>query len=307
MTCVHYVAGHALPCLARPGLRPLSGTPIMGSGLRSWGSTGNTGFHSMRRKVALCRATGGAILDAMSTHVLPFRLMKIHAVAPWLALCCLLGVPAAHAQKMHRCGNVYQDRPCDGGQAGTVVGNVSSAIPAAPRPAVDGACSRLGADAQKIMWARESGRTVDMQLGEATNDRDRRLIEDVYAKRGSAREVREAIETGCMAQQDNTRQAVALRAAADKIQYGSAAAPAARPGAALPIPPDAVADTVPASARKDGDKQQKCRQLSARIESLRRQLDALRGQQRVVRQTPAMDQLDRDLTAAERARHEERC
>lgn len=259
--------------------------------------------------MALCQATGGAILGAMSTHALFSRLMKIHAVVPWLALCCLLGVPAAHAQKMHRCGNVYQDRPCDGGQAGTVVGNVSSATPAAPRPAVDGACSRLGADAQKIMWARESGRTVDMQLGEATNDRDRRLIEDVYAKRGSAREVREAIETGCMAQQDNTRQAVALRAAADKIQYGSAtaAAPVARPDAAMSTPPDATADTAPASARTDGGKQQKCRQLSARIESLRRQLDAQRGQQRVVRQTPAMDQLDRDLTAAERARHEERC
>ena len=45
----------------------------------------------------------------------------------------LAGSPA-QAQKMYRCGKVYQDRPCPAGQAGKVVGRTGAGA-AAPQAA----------------------------------------------------------------------------------------------------------------------------------------------------------------------------
>jgi hypothetical protein len=145
-----------------------------------------------------------------------------------LALC-----GAAHAQKnLFRCGNSYQDRPC-ATEPGKVIGK--SGAPAATPPAtgatpatVDLACTRRGAQAQKIMWAREAGATAETQLATAATPADRKLVADVYDRRGSSVEVRAAIEADCSAEKARNAQAAALMEAAAKLQgQDTAASPSA--------------------------------------------------------------------------------
>lgn len=49
-----------------------------------------------------------------------------------------------HAQKMYRCGNVYQDQPCAGEQQGKVIGSTGGApASAAPAAALIEAAAKL--------------------------------------------------------------------------------------------------------------------------------------------------------------------
>lgn len=117
---------------------------------------------------------------------------------------------------MFRCGSSYQDRPCDAGQPAKVIHSsgvardqappVSPSAPAAmtvtPTTAavkVDAECAALGNRAKQVVWAKESGRTAEVQLAAATSDDDRRLIADVFNRRGSSLEVRQGVESDCMA------------------------------------------------------------------------------------------------------------
>lgn len=74
----------------------------------------------------------------------------------------------------------------------------------------------------KIVWARESGATREQQLGWGTQSQQ--LVDSAYSyyKRGSAPEIRAAVEAECVA--DKERQAAALAATAARIQ-GTAPAP----------------------------------------------------------------------------------
>lgn len=138
----------------------------------------------------------------------------------WLAsLAGTLCSSAFAGGTMFRCGSSYQDRPCDAGQPAKVIDRsgvareqklaVSApaapveATPAvlAPAPAlkVDAECAALGNRAKQVVWAKESGRTADVQLAAAPSDGDRRLIADVFNRRGSSLEVRQAVEADCMA------------------------------------------------------------------------------------------------------------
>jgi len=60
-----------------------------------------------------------------------------------------------------------------------------------PGAAVDANCAQRGADAQKIMWAKESGRTEEMQISVTTSaaimesaDRDRQDAEKALRDAG---------------------------------------------------------------------------------------------------------------------------
>ncbi len=126
--------------------------------------------------------------------------------------------PALAGGTMFRCGSSYQDRPCDAGQPAKVINSsgvardqapsVSSA-PSSPTAAVapapiavvkvDAECAALGNRAKQVVWAKESGRTAEVQLAAAITDADRRLIADVFNRRGSSLEVRQAVESDCMA------------------------------------------------------------------------------------------------------------
>jgi hypothetical protein len=70
------------------------------------------------------------------------------------------------------------------------------------RPTLDPYCVKRGADAQNIVWSRESGKTADDLSRQAQSDQQRQLIAEVYAQRGTAPQVRDAITTQCQRDRD---------------------------------------------------------------------------------------------------------
>lgn len=189
------------------------------------------------------------------------------------ALVLLAGVtsPPAQAQKMYRCGNVYQDQPCSGGQQGRVVSSTGTSQPAAASSAVDSYCAQRGENAQKIMWAKEAGRTEEMQLSAASNSEERRLIGEVYRKRGSSVQVRVAIEADCMAERQRAEQAAALVEAAARLQGLNAPAPAPAPAAREDADADAAARQQKKMAdRAATEKKARCDRIAAQMELIRR-------------------------------------
>lgn len=122
-----------------------------------------------------------------------FLVSLIFGVAPF----------SAQAQSLYRCGNTYQDKPCEKGDQ-KVVG-VNRAAAANERPALDLACARLGEQAKKIIWMREGGALKEKLLSETNSEEQRKLIVDVYSIRGNSADVRSAIENDCMAQKVNDR------------------------------------------------------------------------------------------------------
>lgn len=174
----------------------------------------------------------------------------------------------AHAQRMYRCGNAYQDRPCEGAQAGRQVRDFSG--PAAPgsRQIADAQCARRGEEAVKIVWARESGATREQQ--EASGMHSQQLIDSVYYKRGSAPEIRAAVEAECMA--DKERQAAALAAAAARIQgTASVPPPSAQGPAAADLARIQERQDAEIAANQEAFKKSRCADLGRQSENLRRQ------------------------------------
>ena len=206
-----------------------------------------------------------------------------------LFLLACLGA-SAQAQKMYRCGNTYQDRPCAGVQQGKIIGSTGASQPAATLVA-DGPCAQRGTQALRIMWAKETGRTEEMQLAVATSGYEKQLIGEVYRKRGSSAEVRAAIEADCMAEMQRAAQAAALAEAAAKLQGQGVPAATVGVPAARPAPdPDAESRRQrEVEARLAADKKARCDGIAARLENIRNSqraggnaatMDSLRSQQR---------------------------
>lgn len=159
---------------------------------------------------------------------------RVAVAAGGFALCS-----AAGAQSMFRCGSTYQDRPCDGATAGKRIGSTGSEQ-SAYQPVADAECAQRGADSIKIVWAREAGASADKQIGDldakgrsAKSEYLKKLIADVFNKRGSALEVRAAIESDCV----QTKEKEAAWAAAGR----SWGAPAGRsPPPSVPAPAQEV-------------------------------------------------------------------
>lgn len=105
----------------------------------------------------------------------------------------------ALAQTLYRCGNTYQDKPCSG-QAGKVV-TVLKSGEAGPG-LVDAQCSRRGSDAQKLMWARETGALESDMAAKAKTASERELVAVVYRQNGSSAQVRQAVEAACIAEKE---------------------------------------------------------------------------------------------------------
>ncbi|MBI1890526.1 MAG: hypothetical protein HYS18_07770 [Burkholderiales bacterium] len=126
----------------------------------------------------------------------------------------VIGIAAvlpSHAQGMFKCGNSYQDRPCDGKDSGKEL-KVRNTIAAegGANPVNDAQCATRGARAQKMVWAREGGATQEKMLGEARSADERELVMEVYARRGTSHEVRAAIEATCVAEKERMAKAAAL-------------------------------------------------------------------------------------------------
>lgn len=137
----------------------------------------------------------------------------------------VMSVPAVGwAQTMYRCGATYQDRPCNGVDSKPVGSHVRQAAgQSVGAPSIDPVCGARGTAAQKLMWEKESGRTLDEQL--AKPGADVGLARNVYGRRGSSLDVRRAIEADCVKEMEQANEAAALLRAAGKVQQPGAAAP----------------------------------------------------------------------------------
>jgi len=217
-----------------------------------------------------------------------------------LAGICLLLCAHVQAQQTYRCGKVFQDRPCDGNLQINSPPPASGAAQTSPaaRPGGYPECARRGEEAQKIVWAKEAGRTEEMQLAATTSTEQKRLISDVYRRRGTSGEMRTAIETDCNADRDRAAQAAALINAGQLLQQqGQPAAPAASSGPSDAERAAAKRDSVAAA---EANKQNRCRSLNARLTSIREQ-------QRGGTSAESMDRLNREYADTERSRRDIGC
>lgn len=188
----------------------------------------------------------------------------------------------AHAQKMYRCGNSFQDLPCAGAQQGKVVGNVGAPAAAATgTPPKDAQCTRRGAEALKIVWMRDNGASKERQISDmdsnsafaGNREEGRQLVESVYSRRGSAPEVRAAIEAECIAEKERFAQAAALAAAALRLQGGAPVAPAAssRAPAESDLARMEARQREEITANEEAFKKSRCADLARQYENLRRE------------------------------------
>ncbi|MBI2768808.1 MAG: hypothetical protein HYX47_04255 [Burkholderiales bacterium] len=156
---------------------------------------------------------------------------------------------AGPAVAVYRCGNVFQDSPCDGaapdrrsapaGQPAATPPPAAAAT-SAPSPFAP-SCSRVGEEAQRVAWKREAGATRERQLAEAPAGAGRaqalEVIEAVYQRRGSAPEIRKSVEAECVAEKQKAADtAQALRALSPIGAAPAAPAPAIVPAAASAEP-----------------------------------------------------------------------
>ena len=143
--------------------------------------------------------------------------MKLIVQATLLTGALLFSPSSDVSAQAYRCGNVYQDHPCAGGQsAKPVMGSSSrSATSSGARGVIagDGVCAQRGGEAIKIVWARESGVTQEKAIANASDAAQRKLIADVYRVRGGALDVKERIEAECKAELEERAKLLALHEA----------------------------------------------------------------------------------------------
>jgi hypothetical protein len=197
----------------------------------------------------------------------------------------------AQAQTLYRCGSVYQDRPCDAGKTGKVLGSTGSGAAAAPESGIDPECVQRGKDSNKIVWAREGGATEERLLSEASSARERRLIQNAYRRPGAASTVQAAVEADCVAEREREAQQAAIAIAA--------ALKAQREGGTVQTPdPQAQEQAAQIAAQQRTEreaeyKKRQCTRYGEEMESLRRaeraggsasRMDSLNEQRRNLRE-----------------------
>jgi hypothetical protein len=196
-----------------------------------------------------------------------------------------------HAGNFYRCGNAYQDHPCVGQQQKSMtVKTEQTSVKKA-----DGYCSALGDKAKKIMWAREVGRTEQMQLEATNNPEERSLISEVYRKRGSSLDVKNQVEADCMAEKEKAAQAAALIKAAAQLQ-----------GSAKLSPPSQIpVTTVPQSSKLNTAAQQQsiASQTDGKKQectSIKETIDSIYAEERQGALSQRMESLRQERNALER-------
>lgn len=190
-----------------------------------------------------------------------------------MALSVLFVPVVGHAQTMFRCGATYQDRPCNGVDSKPVGSHVRQAAGQSVGAAsIDPVCAARGAAAQKLMWEKESGRTLDEQLAKPRADVG--LARNVYGRRGSSLEVRRAIEADCVKEMEQANDAAALLRAASKAQQpavaGAASAQPMGPTGGVGVTSSAGAQPSvdEAAARKAAAKAATCADLKTELNDL---------------------------------------
>jgi hypothetical protein len=191
---------------------------------------------------------------------------------------CLGLLASAQSHALFRCGNVFQDRPCDGNDAQAVP--AAATRPAAKTPAaVKGdvaptdanaspgsaspfamACSRMGKSSLDIIWKREAGALREAQYASAGgNPEHKALVDAVYERRGTAPQIRAAIETDCIGEKQRAADAAAAIAALKKPQSTVPVAERTAPADAGPI------TVAAAPAGKAADSAAQCAKLNSQL------------------------------------------
>lgn len=192
-------------------------------------------------------------------------------------VCSLALLASGHSFAQYRCGNVFQDRPCDITDAQAAAATSASAR-AAAKTAADSsahappgtvspfamACSRVGKSSLDIIWKREAGALREAQYANAEgNPEHKNLVDTVYEQRGTAPQIRAAIEADCIGEKQRAADANAALAAVHKSQ-GTSTAPA-RAAGANGTPALTVA-AAPAGKATDGAAQ--CALLNSQLASV---------------------------------------
>lgn len=215
-----------------------------------------------------------------------------------IGVICLLLCTYVQAQQMYRCGKVFQDRPCDGSQQINTPPAATGTAQNSVRAPTDLECARRGEEAQRIVWAKEAGRTEEMQLASA-NPGQRQLISNVYRRRGTSGELRAAIEADCVAEKERAAQAAALISAGSKMLEQGKSAPPSSPNGPSYGDQSAGARSKPMVA-SDAQKKSNCSKLSARLVEIR-------NTQRGGLSAAAMDNLNREYAETDKARRDAGC
>jgi hypothetical protein len=248
----------------------------------------------------------------------------MHSQLKGLTVLLLALLAATPASAVYRCGNTFQDQPCSSGETGGRIGPSGSPAPAAPKaPAAAGAaapagsaapsrfasvCARVGQDAQAVAWKREAGATQERQLadlpGSASREDMVRTIASVYSRRGSAPEIRAAIEAECVAEKQSQADATAMLKLLTEQAGGKLAQPAAsaQSVAAPPNPPSNDAGALVQSVGTTGPSDS-----AAACASLRTQDDALRAKMRTGGSVTTMETYYEQKRKLDRSRSDAKC
>ena len=244
--------------------------------------------------------------------------MKIAAIGRIAALASLTVLASGAAHAVYRCGNVFQDRPCDDGGAPARSNPGKAASPPAPatpaaRPVLQpaapataqspfaAACARVGQAAQQMAWKREGGATQDVQLSDlpAAGSREEmtRTLDSVYRKRGSAPAIRAAIEAECVAEKQQAADTAEAIRVLQAQQAGTKATAASAPAAtAHPASEDAARKQPPSDAGP-----------SPSCPGWRSQLTTINDEFRRGGNAAAMEQLQSRRRGVEKQMREGRC
>lgn len=217
----------------------------------------------------------------------------------------MLASTASHA--LFRCGNVFQDRPCDAGSAqkaaATLAAKPQAGSSAAAAPAAGAAvspfaieCAKVGKSSLDISWKREAGQLREAQAANGSPEH-RKLVGAVYDRRGSAPEVRAAIEAECIGE----RQRAADAAAAIAAIAAQGGLPTATTSPATGAGPAAAAATAAATAPALSAATGKTNDTAGRCTKLNHELASINQRARQGGSVATMEQINNERRALDRS------
>jgi len=198
-----------------------------------------------------------------------------HSYYRFILIIVLICLPSiGTARSLYKCGNSYRDTPCNNQAKQQKLKNIKlnnnqsnkdshSALP------VNVECAARGKSAQKIMWKREVGFTLEKQLKAAENKQHANLIRDVYELNGSSLHVKSAIEQSCAEQHERNRKAIELEREASRLRAGSNASADTADRPYNQTPTQIPSKNKESNASKQSSEKQKaaCRNLEIQLQS----------------------------------------
>lgn len=107
------------------------------------------------------------------------------------------------------------------------------------------ACARIGKSSLDIIWKREAGVLREAQYATAPSDLEhKKLVSSVYERRGTAPEIRAAIETDCIGEKQRAADTAAAIAVLQNAQGNTSAVK--EPSSKVATPTAAAGESAPA-------------------------------------------------------------